>query len=103
MRRYGCFVFGPPPAVVGLCLALALATVGCARVRAWRAAEPPPIDLNTATRSKIARLPGITPSLADAIVKGRPYGEASDLVTHGVLTRDELERLEGRVMVETAH
>jgi DNA uptake protein ComE-like DNA-binding protein len=63
---------------------------------------PKPIDLNDASRRKIEKLPGITPSMAEKIVDGRPYEDPHDLVTRGILTERELERILDRVTVPHA-
>jgi competence protein ComEA len=42
-------------------------------------AEPPRVDLNRATQQELETLPGIGPSLARAIVAGRPYRKLADL------------------------
>jgi len=61
---------------------------------------PPPIyDLNRASLRKIKTLPGITPSMAERIVEGRPYDSKHDLVARGILTERELQRIDDRVRV----
>jgi competence protein ComEA len=37
------------------------------------------VNLNTASKADLAKLPGIGPVRADAIIKGRPYAEVTDL------------------------
>jgi len=84
-------------------LVLALLLPECGLLHRERPARPPtPIDLNTASLRKIERLPGITPSIARRIVEGRPYEQPDDLVARGILTAHELERIEGRVVVQRA-
>ena len=103
-----------PAAVV---LALALALPGCGwRQRLWPpwpfrhgeskaapAPAPASIDLNSASLRKVERLPGITPSMAQKIVDGRPYADPHDLVDRGILTERELERISDRVHVKDRH
>ena len=85
--------------LVGIVLALALAPTACGLLR--RApAEPPAIDLNTASKRKIERLPGITPTMAARIIRGRPYDDPHQLIERGILTERELDRLSGRVVVK---
>jgi competence protein ComEA len=62
-----------------------------------------PIDLNTAPVEQVEKLPGITPSMARRIVEGRPYGDPSELVSRGILTERELERIMDDVEVKGAH
>lgn len=46
---------------------------------------PPPIDVNSASRAQLKRLPGIGDAEAERIVAGRPYLSKADLVTRQVL------------------
>ena len=56
------------------------------------------LDLNTASRRKLATLPGLTEADADRIIAGRPYAKKHDLVDKKILDerkfdviRDEVE------------
>lgn len=99
--------------VVTVALAVALVAPACGRLH-WPAFHlpfshasdvpetPKAIDLNDASRRKIEKLPGVTPSMAQKIVEGRPYDDPHDLVTRGILTEHELERILDRVTVPRA-
>ena len=63
-------------------------------------AEPPPIDLNSASRREIEKLPGVTPSMAGRIIEARPYRDPYDLVERGLLTEREFKRVADRVTVK---
>ena len=90
-----------PARLAVLVLAAALVTPGCSLFQRRHAPDAPaPIDLNRASLRKLEKLPGITPSMARRIVEGRPYEEPHDLVTRGILTERELERILDRVVVE---
>ena len=65
--------------------------------------RPVPIDINTASQRKVEALSGITPSMAKAIVAGRPYTSPRDLVDRGILTERELDRIEDEITVPDAH
>jgi len=69
--------------------------------RPAREKKPAPIDLNHASLSQLAALPGITPTMAQRIVDGRPYEDTIDLVHKGILTRHEYHRIDDRVTVES--
>jgi competence protein ComEA len=43
------------------------------------------VDINTASRAALMKLPGIGPAEADAVIAGRPYRTKADLATHKVL------------------
>jgi len=95
-----------PPAVArlaSLVLATALAAPACSLLpwRSHASDEPAPVDLNRASLRSLEKLPGITPSIARRIVEGRPYEEPHDLVTRGVLTQRELDRILDRVVVKS--
>ena len=90
-----------PARLAALALAAALVAPACSLFHRRHAPETPaPIDLNRASLRKLEKLPGITPSMARRIVEGRPYEEPHDLVTRGILTERELERILDRVVVE---
>jgi DNA uptake protein ComE-like DNA-binding protein len=57
------------------------------------AGESDRVDINSASEARLALLPGVSFSQAQAIVKGRPYRDTRSLVTDGVLTRAQYERI----------
>jgi DNA uptake protein ComE-like DNA-binding protein len=61
-----------------------------------------PIDLNSASVRRVEKLAGVTPSMARRIVASRPYRAPSELVTRGILTERELERITDDVDVTSA-
>ncbi len=61
------------------------------------------VDLNQATLQEMERLPGITPVLAERIVKHRPYRKLDDLVTRKVLGKKEFARIREFVVVNQAN
>src|SRR5207249_2398997 len=63
-------------ALRAVCLAAAFVGPACGLVHRRRDAPAPrPLDLNTASRRAIEKLPGITPSMARRVGEGRPYEE----------------------------
>lgn len=68
------------------------------------AAAPPPagasglVNLNTATVEQLNAIDGAGP-VARAIVRGRPYASAEDLVTKRILRRSVYERIKDQVTV----
>ena len=91
-----------PERLAVLVLAAALVAPGCSLFHRRHApATPAPVDLNRASLRTLEKLPGITPSMARRIVDGRPYEEPHELVTRGILTERELDRILDRVVVDT--
>ena len=56
-----------------------------------------PLDVNTATAAQLAKLPGMTPALARAIIDGRPYGKPQELVSDHILTRAQFNRIKAQL------
>jgi|GEM_PF-1036013 len=57
------------------------------------------VDLNQAGVEELRRLPGITPEIAERIVKNRPYRKLDDLVTRKVLGKKQFARVRELVVV----
>jgi DNA uptake protein ComE-like DNA-binding protein len=94
---------GRPRTSASSILALLLMCVACGMLRRTTGHSEAPIDLNAAPVRQVEKLPGITPSMARRIVEGRPYGDPSELVSRGILTERELERIMNDVEVKGAH
>jgi DNA uptake protein ComE-like DNA-binding protein len=60
------------------------------------------VDLNQAGVEELRRLPGITPEMAERIVKNRPYRKLDDLVTRKVLGKKQFARVRELVVVSRA-
>lgn len=65
---------------------------------AMRAADR--MDVNSASESDLATLPGIGEVRAKAIVKGRPYGRKDDLVKKNVLSEGVYEKIQERIIAK---
>ena len=55
------------------------------------------VDLNTADKSPLMSLPGITDQRAKAIIAGRPYSTAHDAVTKGAISESEYQAIANQV------
>ncbi len=51
------------------------------------------VDINQADQHELGRLPGMTPQLAERIVKNRPYRKLDDLLTRQVLGKKQFARI----------
>jgi competence protein ComEA len=67
------------------------------------AAEPTRIDINNASQEAIETLPGIGPSIAQEIIKGRPYRTFADLDKVKGIGPKKLEQLRGKVVIAPMH
>lgn len=47
------------------------------------------VDINSAGKSDLTKLPGISAADADKIIAGRPYGSKAWLVSHKILAEDK--------------
>lgn len=52
-----------------------------------------PLDINHASKAQLESLPGINEATADRIIANRPYARRDDLLSRGILTRREYERI----------
>lgn len=55
------------------------------------------VDINTASKEDLAKLPGISEDAADKIIAGRPYKSKVDLVKNKILTAAQYSKI--RMMV----
>lgn len=58
------------------------------------------LDLNSATRDQLIALPGVGEAYADAIIKGRPYKNRSELVSRKIIPETAYKQIRTKV---TAH
>ena len=57
------------------------------------------LDVNIAGVDELVRLPGMTPQLAEQIVRNRPYRKLDDLLTRKVLGKKQFARIREFVVV----
>ena len=57
-----------------------------------------PLDINSASEADLESLPGVGPSRARRIVRGRPWRSKNDLVDQNVLPREVYEGIQGRIV-----
>lgn len=58
------------------------------------------VNLNTATRTDLESLPGVTPTVARRIAENRPYDTPRDLVRKRVVTQAEYDRIASQVVTD---
>lgn len=58
---------------------------------------PPRYDINTVAKASLVRLESVTPEIADAIIKGRPYKTVEDLKDR--IPKEVYEKIKDRLYV----
>lgn len=58
------------------------------------------VDINSASKAELRRLPGINDTEADKIIAGRPYLTKAHLATHNIISGGEYERLKEMVIAK---
>jgi DNA uptake protein ComE-like DNA-binding protein len=58
------------------------------------------VDLNTADKSQLMSLPGITDQQASAIIADRPYSNTHDAVAKGAISESEYQAIKDRVIAK---
>lgn len=56
------------------------------------------LDINSANKSELVKLPGITPADADKIIAGRPYLSKANLVTESVIPEGTYYSIKSRIV-----
>lgn len=56
------------------------------------------VDINSATREQLKKLPGIGNAEADKIIAGRPYGSKANLVTQNIIPRGVYENIKKNII-----
>jgi DNA uptake protein ComE-like DNA-binding protein len=63
----------------------------------WKNGPHALVDLNSASETDLASLPGVSRPQARKIIEERPYQKKEDLVEKGVISESEYEKLRDRV------
>ena len=58
-----------------------------------------PLDLNSASKSQLLSLPGITDDAADRILAARPYSNAHELLDKRIISREEFNKIADSITV----
>ncbi len=66
------------------------------------AASHKAVDINSATKEELMKVPGITDEIAEKIIAGRPYKSKMALVTNKTLTKTEYAKAKGWLVARQA-
>jgi competence protein ComEA len=55
------------------------------------------LDLNSASKSELMTLPGVTAAQAERVIAGRPYSDPGELVTRHIMPGAEYDKISGKV------
>jgi DNA uptake protein ComE-like DNA-binding protein len=77
--------------------AKSMSTTSKASTMKSKAAATPAIDINSATKEELEKVPGIGDATADKILAGRPFKSKSELVAKGIVTRAQYAKLRAHV------
>jgi DNA uptake protein ComE-like DNA-binding protein len=65
-----------------------------------KSAAAPKIDINSASETELAAIPGIDAATAAKIVSMRPYKNSNQLVSKGIVTKDEFTKISHQVIAK---
>jgi len=66
----------------------------------WNRDKKGLVNVNSANKTQLLDLPGITAANADRIIKARPYRDKHDLVSKGVLSENQYQRIADSISVD---
>jgi DNA uptake protein ComE-like DNA-binding protein len=62
----------------------------------------PKVDLNSASREALVKLPGVGEAIADKIIAARPFKSKDELVSKSIVTKAEYQKLSAHVIAKQA-
>lgn len=58
------------------------------------------LDLNSASLKQLTSLPGITSTMANKIIKGRPFNSTNELVSKNILSQGIFDKIKNLITVK---
>lgn len=68
-------------------------------VKQGLSAPDKPVNINTASKTKLQILPGIDEETAGRIIKGRPYHATDEVGTKGAVSPDQFSAIKDKIVV----
>jgi DNA uptake protein ComE-like DNA-binding protein len=56
------------------------------------------LDINSASKDELEKLPGIGPATSEKIIAGRPYRAKNELVTKKIVSKSEYEKIKEQII-----
>ena len=66
----------------------------------WNQEASTRINLNSASKADLQSLPGINQEDARKIINGKPYANTNDLLSKGIVSRNEFGKIQSRITVK---
>jgi DNA uptake protein ComE-like DNA-binding protein len=63
----------------------------------WNRKESDTVNVNSASKEQLEALPGLSARQCDKVIDGRPYRSEHDLVSRGIISQGEFDRIADRL------
>jgi competence protein ComEA len=71
-----------------------------AKTAAAAVPHPALIDINSATKAELEKLPGVGAAYSEKIIKGRPYAKKDQLVSKNVVPQDTYDKIKNLIIAK---
>ena len=71
-----------------------------AKAMTGKKAAAPKVDLNSASRDELVKLPGIGEAIADKIIAARPFKSKDELVRKNIVTKAEFAKMSSQIVAK---
>jgi competence protein ComEA len=73
-----------------------------AKTAAVAVPQPALIDINSATKAELEKLPGIGATYSEKIIKGRPYAKKDQLVSKNIVPQATYDKIKDLIIAKQA-